>query len=60
MESVDQRALNLLAVKVGDFKKKSALRPIRSKCVQASSAQVRLRLGSHQSQTLTDGNFAAL
>ena len=53
--SVDKRASKLLAVKVGDLKKKSAARPHSNQ-----SARIRLRLGSNLSQSLTEGNFVVL
>ena len=41
-------------------KKKSALLPLLSKCAQTHVAQVRVQPGSNHSQSLMDGNFAAL
>ena len=57
MGSVGQRASKLLAVKVGGLKKKSAVWP-RPHSNQL--AWVRGGPGSNHSQSLTDGNFAAL
>ena len=57
MGFVDQRATKLLAVNVGGLKKKSANRP---RPHSKQSARVRTRAKSNHSQSLMDGNFAAI
>ena len=57
MESVGQRALKLLAVKVGGLKKMSAAQPWPH---SDQSAQIRVRPGLNHSQSLMAVNFAAL
>ena len=57
MGPVGQRALKLIAVKVGGLKKKSAIWP---RPLSNQSALVWLRPGSNLTQSLTDSNFAAL
>ena len=55
--SVDQRATNLLAVKVGGLKKKSAALP---RSFSNQSARILDCPRSNHSQSLMAGNFAAL
>ena len=55
--SVGQRAAKLLSVKVGDLKKKSAIRP---RPHSNRSAHVQEHPGSNHSQRLMAGNFEAL
>ena len=57
MGSEDQRASKLLAFKVGGLKKKSAAWPQPH---LNQSARIRVRPRSNHSQSLMNGNFAAL
>ena len=57
LRSIGQRALKLLAVKVGGLKKKSANQP---RPLSNHSARIRVVPGSNHSQSLMAGNFAAL
>ena len=57
MGSIGQRALKLLAVKVGGLKKKSAAWPWPQ---SNQSARIRIQPGSNHSQSLMASNFAAL
>ena len=60
MGSVGQRAAKLVAVKVGDLKKKSATLAITAKVYASASAQVRGGPSLNHSKSLMNGNFAAL
>ena len=60
MGSVGQRASKLLAVKVGDFKKKSAFQPFQPKSVQVHLAWIRDCPGLNHFRNWMASNFAAL
>ena len=60
MGSVSQRALKLLAVNVGGLKKKSAASAFTAEVCARAISPGSTSSGSNHSQTLTDGNFAAL
>ena len=58
--SLGQRAAKLLAVKLRGSPKSLPIWPLQPKCLQARLAQVQVQPESNHSQSLIDGNFAAL